>query len=157
MRGISWLAENWLGCAQTSRVECSPFQSSQTHKDAAVTLWLTYNDRRGNVYTRTESSPVQSHESCRVKSLYAACSISVSHTPAICLTAAILRNKLIWKNLIVFVKNQEEIFDASRCEHRTRDYIASVWLKIAQEMGVGKWSASVLCCLLWWWWWWRCS
>jgi len=31
-----------LGCVRTSRVESSPIQSSQTHKDAAVTLWFTY-------------------------------------------------------------------------------------------------------------------
>jgi hypothetical protein len=47
------------------------------------------------------------------------------------------------EKLILLVKDHEAIFDASRCEHRNRDYIASVWLKIAEEMGVGKWSASV--------------
>ena len=47
------------------------------------------------------------------------------------------------EKLIILVKDHEAIFDASRCEHRNRDYIASVWLKIAQEMGVGKWSVSV--------------
>jgi hypothetical protein len=49
--------------AYTPRVESSPIQSSQTHKDAAVTLWLIYNDRRDRAYTRAESSLVQSHES----------------------------------------------------------------------------------------------
>ena len=47
------------------------------------------------------------------------------------------------EKLILLVKDHEAIFDVSRCEHRNRDYIASVWLKIAQEMGVGKWSVSV--------------
>jgi hypothetical protein len=47
------------------------------------------------------------------------------------------------EKLILLVKDHEAIFDASRCEHRNRDYIASVWLKIAKEMGVGKWSPSV--------------
>ena len=69
-----------------SRVESSPIQSSQTHKDAAETIWLTYNGRvRESVHTSrveshesyipVESSPTsrtfqrsQSHESCRVKS-----------------------------------------------------------------------------------------
>jgi ribulose kinase len=44
---------------------------------------------------------------------------------------------------LILVKDHEAIVDASRCEHRNRDYIASVWQKIAQEMGVGKRSASI--------------
>ena len=47
------------------------------------------------------------------------------------------------EKLILLVKDHEAIFNTSRCEHRNQDYIASVWLKIAQEMGVGKWSASM--------------
>jgi rRNA pseudouridine-1189 N-methylase Emg1 (Nep1/Mra1 family) len=42
------------------------------------------------------------------------------------------------EKFILLVKDHEAIFDASRCEHRNRDYIASVWEKIAQEMGEGK-------------------
>jgi hypothetical protein len=38
--------------------DSSPIQSSQTHKDAAVTLWLIYNGRRGSAYTPAESSRV---------------------------------------------------------------------------------------------------
>jgi len=38
---------------------------------------------------------------------------------------------------ILSVKNREETFDASRCEHRTRDNIASVWLKICRGDGRG--------------------
>ena len=52
------------------------------------------------------------------------------------------------EKLIVLVKDHGAIYDASRFENRKRDYIASVWLKIAQEMGVDKCSASVFCCLL---------
>ena len=52
------------------------------------------------------------------------------------------------EKLILLVKDHEEIFDASRCEHRNRDYVASVWQKIAQEMGVGKTSASMFYFLL---------
>jgi len=48
------------------------------------------------------------------------------------------------EKLILLVKDHEAIFNALRCEHRNRDYITSVWLKIAQEIGEGKWSASVL-------------
>jgi hypothetical protein len=47
------------------------------------------------------------------------------------------------EKLILLVEDHEAIFDTSHCEHRNRDYIASVWLKIAKEISVGKWSASV--------------
>jgi len=49
-----------LGCVHTNRVESSPIQSSQTHKDAVVTLWLTFNGRRSSAYTPAESSRVES-------------------------------------------------------------------------------------------------
>jgi hypothetical protein len=42
------------------------------------------------------------------------------------------------EKLILLVKDHEAIYDPSRFEHRNRDYIASVWQKIAQEMGEGK-------------------
>jgi hypothetical protein len=42
------------------------------------------------------------------------------------------------EKLILLVKDHEAIFDASSFEHRNRDYLASVWQKIAQEMGDGK-------------------
>jgi hypothetical protein len=67
----------------SSAVESSPIQSSQTYKDTAVTLWLTYNGRHGSVYTPAESRRVESHESCRVKSLDAAYFIFISQTPVI--------------------------------------------------------------------------
>jgi len=44
------------GCVHTNRVESSPIQSSQTHEDAAETLWITYNGRRDSAYTPAESS-----------------------------------------------------------------------------------------------------
>jgi ribulose kinase len=47
------------------------------------------------------------------------------------------------EKLIVLVKDHEAIFDASRCDHRDRVYISSVWQKIAQEMGESKTSASM--------------
>jgi len=40
-------------CVHTTKVELSPIQSNQTHKDAAVTLQLTYNGRRSHAYTPT--------------------------------------------------------------------------------------------------------
>jgi len=38
--------------------ESSSVQSSQTHKDAAVTLWLTYNGHHGRAYTPPDLSRV---------------------------------------------------------------------------------------------------
>jgi len=140
-----------LGCVHTNRFESSPVQSSQTHKDAAVTLWLTFNGHRGSVYTPAESSRVQSHESCQVKSLDAACSIFVSKTLVIGRDGCCLEEEMDVEKLILLVEDHEAVFDASRCEHRNWDYIASLWQKIAQEMGVGKTSASMFYFLLWWW------
>jgi len=31
------------------------------------------------------------------------------------------------------------------CEHWNCNQLASIWMKIAQEMGVGKWSTMVFC------------
>ena len=71
-----------LGCVDTNRIESSPIQSSQTHKDLAVTLWLTMAAAavRTQQQRRVESSRVESHKTCRVKSLDAACFIFVSQT-----------------------------------------------------------------------------
>jgi hypothetical protein len=52
------------------------------------------------------------------------------------------------EKLILLVKDHEAICDASRGEHRNRDKVASVWQKIAQEMRVGKTSASMFYFLL---------
>jgi hypothetical protein len=49
-----------------------------------------------------------------------------------------LEEEMDVEKLVILVKDHEAIFDASRCEHRNRDYMASVWQKIAQKMGVGK-------------------
>jgi len=54
-----------------------------------------------------------------------------------------LEEEMDMEKRILLVKDHEVIFDASRCKQRNRDYIASVWQKIAQEMGVGKTSASM--------------
>ena len=71
----------------------------------------------------------------------------VSQTLVIRLDGCYLEEMDVEK-LILLVKDHEAIFDASRCEHRNRAYIASVWQKIAQEMGVGKWSVSMFYFLL---------
>jgi hypothetical protein len=47
-----------LRCVHSNRFESSPIKSGQYHKDAAVTLWLTFNGRRGSAYTPGESSRV---------------------------------------------------------------------------------------------------
>ena len=113
-----------------------------------MTLWLTFNGRRGSAYTPAESSRVESHESCRVKSLDAACSIFVSLTIVIGRDGCYFEEEMDVEKLILLAKDHEEIFDASRCEHRNRDYVASVWQKIAQEMGIGKRSPSMFYILL---------
>jgi hypothetical protein len=41
------------------------------------------------------------------------------------------------EKLILLVKNNVAIYSASHYEHRNRDYLASVWMKIAQELGAG--------------------
>ena len=87
-----------------------------------------------------QQSRVESHESCRVKSLDAACSIFVSQTLVIG-RDGYLEEEMDVEKLILLVQDHEAIFDASLCEHRNRDYVASVWQKIAKEMGVGKTSA----------------
>jgi Alcohol dehydrogenase transcription factor Myb/SANT-like. len=49
------------------------------------------------------------------------------------------------REAILLVKDHKAIYNASSCEHQNRDHLASIWMKIAQEMGVGKWSALVFC------------
>ena len=49
-----------LGCVHTNRVESSPIQSSQTHKDAAGPLWLTM-----------AAAAVRTHQQSRVESSHA--------------------------------------------------------------------------------------
>jgi len=129
------------GCVHTNRVELSPIQSSQTHKDAAVTVAYFRWSPRQCVHTSRV-------ESWRVKSFDAACSVFVSQTLVIGRDSCYLEKEMDVENLILLVKDHEAIFDASRCELRNRDYIANVWQKIAQEMGVGKWSASMFYLLL---------
>jgi hypothetical protein len=55
-------------------------------------------------------------------------------------TAAILRWRMGIEKFILLVKDRQAIYDACHSEHRHRDYVASVWVKIAQEMGAGKCS-----------------
>jgi len=102
-----------------NRVQSSPIQSSQTHKDAAVILWLT-QPRQCLHTSRVESSRVESHESCRVKSFDAACYIFVSQTQVIGRDGCYLEEEMDVEKLILLVKDHEAIYDASLCEHRNR-------------------------------------
>jgi hypothetical protein len=45
------------------------------------------------------------------------------------------------EKLILLVKDHQAIYDASDSDHRNRDYIVSLWAKIAQEMDVATWRA----------------
>ena len=122
-------------CIHTSRVKSSPIQSSQTHKDAAVTLWLTDSGHRGHAYTPAESSQVQSSPVRLTETWQWLCGLLTVATAAVhthqqsqvqssptslaewrvlmphisflsvrlqwsCVTAAILRNKWMWKSLL---------------------------------------------------------
>jgi hypothetical protein len=55
-------------------------------------------------------------------------------------TAAVLRWKMGVEKFILLVKGHQAIYDACHSEHRNRDHIASVWVKIAQEMDAGRWN-----------------
>jgi len=98
---------------QKSPVESNPVH---THKDAAVTLWLTYNSSRGSAYTPIGSSRVESSHT----SLDAACSIFVSQTLVIGRDGCYLEEEVDVEKLILLVNDHEAIDEASRCEHRNR-------------------------------------
>jgi len=62
-------------------IQSSPVRLAKTRSNSVACL---QRPSRQCVHTsRVESSPVQSHESCRVKSLHAACFIFVSQIPVI--------------------------------------------------------------------------
>jgi len=84
-----------------------------------------------------QQSRVESHESCRVKSLDAACFNFVSKILVIVRDGCHLEEEMDVVRLIFVVKDHEAIFNAWCCEHRNRDYVASVWQKILHEVGVG--------------------
>ena len=88
-----------------------------------MTLWLTYNGRRGSAYTpaessRVESSRVECHEFCRVKSLDAECSIFVSQTVVVVRDGYYLQGEMGVQKLVLLVKDRVVINESSRCEHR---------------------------------------
>jgi hypothetical protein len=42
------------------------------------------------------------------------------------------------EKLILLVKDHESFYNALHCEHQNCNQLANIWMKIAQEMGVGK-------------------
>ena len=66
-----------------------------------------------------QQSRVESHESCRVTSLDAACSLFVSQTLVIG-RDGYLEEEIDVEKFILLVKDHEAIYYASRCEHRNR-------------------------------------
>ena len=123
---------------ESSRVQSSPVRLTRMRQALCGLLTMAAAAVRTH-----QQSRVKSREACRVKSLDAACSIFVSQTLVIGSDGYYLEEEMDVEKLIILVKDHEAIFDDSRCEHWNRDYIASIWLKIAQEMGVGKWNTSV--------------
>jgi hypothetical protein len=88
------------------------------------------------------AAAVRTHQESRVQSSHtsvdAARSIFVSQTLVLDVISCYREEEMDVEKLILLVQDHEAIFDALRCEHRNRDYIASVWQKIAQELGEGK-------------------
>jgi len=115
--GRSW-------CVLTKRVESSPIQSSQTHKDAAVdsTVFLQWPPWQCVNTNRVESSRIESHESCCVKSLDVAYFIFISQTRVIGRDGCCLEEEMDVEKLILLVKDHEAIYNASRCEHRNQAF-----------------------------------
>ena len=112
-----------VGCVHTNRVESSPIQSSpdSQRRGSDSMAYFQWPPRQCVHASRVESSRAESHESCRVKRLNAACSIFVSQTLVIGRDGCYLEEEMDMEKLILLVTDHEEIFDASRCEHRNRD------------------------------------
>jgi hypothetical protein len=58
-------------------------------------------------------------------------------------TGAVLSSEMNVEKLILLVKEHQAIYDASDSDHGNRNYIASLWAKMVQEMDLGKWTALV--------------
>ena len=84
-------------------------------KDELTREWRKLH--KEGAYTPAESSRVKSRESCRVKSLDAACSIFVSQNLVIGRDGCYLE-EMDAEKLILLFKDHDAIYDASRCEHR---------------------------------------
>ena len=131
-----------LRCVHTYTVEPNSVRSVSQRRVSDSVAYFQWPPRqcvhtRRVESSRVESCRVESHESCRVKILDGACSIFVCQTPVIGRDGYYLGEEMDEEKLILLVKDYEAILDALRCERRYRDYIASDWQKIAQEVGVG--------------------
>jgi hypothetical protein len=95
---------------------------NQTRKDAAATIWLTYD---GRVRECVRPSTAKSSPTSLVKCDDALSFIFVSWTPVIerdgCYLA--LGNEC----RTVLSVHDHQAYDASRCEHRNRNYPSGVW------------------------------
>ena len=67
-----------------------------------------------------QQSRVESHESCRVMSLVATCSILISQTPVTVGDGCYLEEEMDVEKVTLLAKDHEEIYDTSLCEHRNR-------------------------------------
>ena len=107
---------------ESSRVESSRVEPNPVHSDSQRRgrPSVAYSGSRCGAYTPAESSRVESRESCRVKSLDAACSIFVSQTLVIGRDGCYLEEEMDAEKLILLVKDHEAIYDVSRCEHGNR-------------------------------------
>jgi hypothetical protein len=109
---LIWLR---LRTHQQSRVQSSPVRLTKTRQALCGLLTMAAAAVRTRLQDRVES-----HESCRVKSLDAACSIFVSQTLVIRRDGCYLEEEMDAEKLILLVKDHEAIYDASRCEHGNR-------------------------------------
>jgi len=116
---VSFPRSTVLGCVPTIRVEPSPVSVAKTRQRI---FGLTYY---GCVQECVHTSNVEYHETCRVKSLDAACFIFVSRDPWSSMTNVVLLWEMNVERSIPLVKDHQAMYDTSHCEHRNRDYI--VW------------------------------
>jgi hypothetical protein len=112
-----WWMLTPFGCVPTNGVQASRVESDQTHKDAAETIWLTHT---GYARECVPTSRVESRESCRVKSLDAACSLFVSLTLVIRADGCYFALEMYVEKFILLVKGHQAICDACHSEHRNR-------------------------------------
>ena len=94
-------------------------QSDSQRRGSDSVDYLQWQPRQCLHTSRVESSRVDSHESCPVKSLDATCSIFVQ-TLVIGRDGCYLEEEMDVEKLILLVKDHEAIDDVLRCEHRNR-------------------------------------
>jgi len=106
----------WVRTHQQSRVESNPVQSDSQRRGSDSVAYLQWQPRQCVHTSRVESSRVELGH----MSLDAACSIFVSQTLVIGRDSCCLEEEMDVEKLILLVKDHEEIYDSSRCEHGNR-------------------------------------